>query len=338
MTMAHSLEARPPLLDHKLVEFAATIPARFRLNGRHDEVPVQAGDARHPARPDHRPPEARLRGAARTLVPRRARRRSRATCCCRTPAASAASSTTRYVERLLQLNARGRDLDLQLWTMLSFEMWCRRFLDASPARPAAPLPSRESRRQSPAIVAHGREHRNEWITPHRSRSSPPLPRRLPGRAPRPRRPAPDPRHAVRGDRVPRLAGGVEVARARRADRAAGASRGAPAEARAGTRGCRRGASRSSASSRRRGSSRARPMATSATLVACAIPGSPAQNSWQPPTPSRSTTSIFSATARSGLAIRSTGTSTPCGQACTARPWSVLDTGDADRWRHRLSGN
>ena len=33
MTMAHSLEARPPLLDHKLVEFAATIPARFRLHG-----------------------------------------------------------------------------------------------------------------------------------------------------------------------------------------------------------------------------------------------------------------------------------------------------------------
>ena len=31
MTMAHSLEARPPLLDHRLVEFAATIPARFRL-------------------------------------------------------------------------------------------------------------------------------------------------------------------------------------------------------------------------------------------------------------------------------------------------------------------
>ena len=29
MTMAHSIEARPPLLDHRLVEFAATIPARF---------------------------------------------------------------------------------------------------------------------------------------------------------------------------------------------------------------------------------------------------------------------------------------------------------------------
>src|ERR1041385_1871804 len=34
MTMAHSIEARPPLLDHKFVEFAATIPARFRLQGR----------------------------------------------------------------------------------------------------------------------------------------------------------------------------------------------------------------------------------------------------------------------------------------------------------------
>ena len=33
MTMAHSLEARPPLLDHRIVEFAATIPAHYRLRG-----------------------------------------------------------------------------------------------------------------------------------------------------------------------------------------------------------------------------------------------------------------------------------------------------------------
>ena len=32
MTMAHSIEARPPLLDHKLVEFAATVPAHMRLH------------------------------------------------------------------------------------------------------------------------------------------------------------------------------------------------------------------------------------------------------------------------------------------------------------------
>ncbi len=44
------------------------------------------------------------------------------------------------VERLFELNARGRELDLQLWTMLSFELWCRRFLDGSTSptwRPSA---------------------------------------------------------------------------------------------------------------------------------------------------------------------------------------------------------
>ncbi len=46
MTMAHSLEARPPLLDHPLVEFAATIPATIPPARRHDQVSVQAGDAR----------------------------------------------------------------------------------------------------------------------------------------------------------------------------------------------------------------------------------------------------------------------------------------------------
>jgi asparagine synthase (glutamine-hydrolysing) len=39
------------------------------------------------------------------------------------------------VERQLQLHQRGRDLDLRLWTMLSFELWCRRFLDTA-AEPA----------------------------------------------------------------------------------------------------------------------------------------------------------------------------------------------------------
>src|SRR5262249_31324402 len=33
-SMAVSLEARVPLLDHKLTEFAATIPSRLKLNGR----------------------------------------------------------------------------------------------------------------------------------------------------------------------------------------------------------------------------------------------------------------------------------------------------------------
>lgn len=33
MSMAHSLEVRPPLLDHRLVEFAARLPEHFKVNG-----------------------------------------------------------------------------------------------------------------------------------------------------------------------------------------------------------------------------------------------------------------------------------------------------------------
>lgn len=33
MSMAHSLEVRPPLLDHRLVEFAARLPQNFKVNG-----------------------------------------------------------------------------------------------------------------------------------------------------------------------------------------------------------------------------------------------------------------------------------------------------------------
>ena len=38
-----------------------------------------------------------------------------------------------YIEKLVGLHHRGRDLDLQLWTLISFEMWCRKFLDRAPA-------------------------------------------------------------------------------------------------------------------------------------------------------------------------------------------------------------
>jgi hypothetical protein len=57
---------------------------------------------------------------------------------------------TQYVERLLAMNARGRDLDLQLWTTLSFELWCQRFLDPTPR--AQPAPIRQTRRVAPAVV------------------------------------------------------------------------------------------------------------------------------------------------------------------------------------------
>jgi hypothetical protein len=57
---------------------------------------------------------------------------------------------TRAVERLFQLHTRGRDLDLQLWTMLSFELWCQRFLDVMDMHDVAPERTRQTLRRPPA--------------------------------------------------------------------------------------------------------------------------------------------------------------------------------------------
>jgi asparagine synthase (glutamine-hydrolysing) len=128
MTMAHSLEARPPLLDHRLVEFAATIPARFRL--RDGTTKYLFKRAMRGILPDSiidRPKHGfacplaswfrgELAGFARDML-------QSDTCRQR------GIFDPQHVDLLLRLNDRGRDLDLQLWTMLSFEMWCRRFLD-----------------------------------------------------------------------------------------------------------------------------------------------------------------------------------------------------------------
>lgn len=38
MSMAHSLEVRPPFLDHRIVEFAAALPAEFKIRGGRQKV------------------------------------------------------------------------------------------------------------------------------------------------------------------------------------------------------------------------------------------------------------------------------------------------------------
>jgi asparagine synthase (glutamine-hydrolysing) len=129
MTMAHSLEARPALLDHRLVEFAAGIPPDLRLRGTTTKylfkkamrglLPDAVID--RPKRGFAIPVGQWFRGAwsdflSDLLFSRACRERGVFDPAC--------------VTRLVKLNASGRDMSVQLWALASFELWCRAFLDA----------------------------------------------------------------------------------------------------------------------------------------------------------------------------------------------------------------
>jgi asparagine synthase (glutamine-hydrolysing) len=143
MTMAHSLEARPVLLDHRLVELAATIPESLQVRGTtrkylfkravSDALPDGIAGRR---KQGFAVPLARwFRGpwldfVGDVLLSKTSRERG--------------IVDAAYVEHLLRLNRHGRAMDRELWTLVCFEQWCRTFLD-SPARTAA--------RPQPALVA-----------------------------------------------------------------------------------------------------------------------------------------------------------------------------------------
>ena len=38
MSMAHSIEVRPPFLDHRIVEFAASLPAHLKIRGKAQKI------------------------------------------------------------------------------------------------------------------------------------------------------------------------------------------------------------------------------------------------------------------------------------------------------------
>jgi asparagine synthase (glutamine-hydrolysing) len=130
MSMAHSIEARVPLLDHKLVEFAATIPPELKLKGKTTKyIFKKAMEGILPNEILHRP----KRGFA---IPLGRWFRGQLSLYVRDLLLSRKSLDRglfrkQYVERLIQMNDRGRSLDLQLWTLITFELWCRRFIDES---------------------------------------------------------------------------------------------------------------------------------------------------------------------------------------------------------------
>jgi asparagine synthase (glutamine-hydrolysing) len=127
MSMAHSIESRVPLLDHKLVEFAATLPLHLRLqSGVTKYIFKRAMDGILPAAILHRAKKGfavplgywfrgHLREYAHDILLGQKTK-------------SQGMLNTAYLERLLSQNANGREVDLHLWTAMSFQLWINRFL------------------------------------------------------------------------------------------------------------------------------------------------------------------------------------------------------------------
>jgi asparagine synthase (glutamine-hydrolysing) len=136
MSMAVSLESREPLLDHKLLEFAATVPTSLKLkNGRSKYLLRRLLERRIPKsivdRPKHgfeAPTGEWLRGPLAPMVDDLlldGRLRGRGI------------FDDREVTRLWREHrTRASDHRHRLWSLVMLELWFRQFVDGS-ARPAA---------------------------------------------------------------------------------------------------------------------------------------------------------------------------------------------------------
>lgn len=130
LTMANSLEARVPLLDHKLVEFAAALPTSMKLHGGTGKYLLRKVAANLlPASIIHRkkqgfpiPLDRWLRNEARELVHDMLRPEGIAQRGLFDPA---------YVRKLVSNHESGRfNYSKEIWGLVSFEMWMRKFVDA----------------------------------------------------------------------------------------------------------------------------------------------------------------------------------------------------------------
>jgi asparagine synthase (glutamine-hydrolysing) len=141
MSMAHSIESRVPLLDNSVIDFAATLPARFKIrDGRRKHVLKETLRPLLPAGIlDRRkqgfgvPLGVWFRDGltdlfSEVLESPRARQRG--------------YFEASFVSRLLREHLAGeRDHTLRLWQLIVFELWHRQYLDL----PAAVSPASHAR-------------------------------------------------------------------------------------------------------------------------------------------------------------------------------------------------
>jgi asparagine synthase (glutamine-hydrolysing) len=129
MAMAHGLEVRPPLLEHRMVEFAASLPGDLKLRGTKLKYILRRVAARYlPGELIERPkqgfgfPLARwMRTDLRHLL-RHVAGESRLV--------QAGVFNHAYVEQLVEEHLQGRrDHNFRLWILLNLEVWHRLFLE-----------------------------------------------------------------------------------------------------------------------------------------------------------------------------------------------------------------
>ncbi|MFY1691538.1 asparagine synthase (glutamine-hydrolyzing) [Plantactinospora sp. WMMB782] len=141
-TMANSLEARSPLLDHHLMEWAAHLPTRFKLRGSTTKYLLKravapwlpAGIVDRPKMGFGVPLGRWFRGELRDLswgllTDQTARSRG--------------LFRPEAVTALLERHDRGDDESHRIWALVQFELWHRNWLDRAGAPSAAVSPYRD---------------------------------------------------------------------------------------------------------------------------------------------------------------------------------------------------
>ena len=131
-TMAYSLEARSPLLDHELMELAASIPAHFKVRGLEKKVALR--DALRGWLPDDildRPKRGFEVPVAEWL--RSDLRDFASDILLGPPARDRGYFDQSYVSGLLQRHLAGiEDHSRGLWSLLMLELWQQEFVDKGP--------------------------------------------------------------------------------------------------------------------------------------------------------------------------------------------------------------
>ena len=138
MTMANGLELRVPFLDHKMVEFAATLPNASKIQGKGGKTLLRSAMRRvlpdaiidRPKKGFPIPIGSWLRTSLRQFT--------------RDHLLSRDSACGRYVDRdetarLVAEHERGHtDRSQEIWTLLVFEFWHRHFIEQHPRLAVAP--------------------------------------------------------------------------------------------------------------------------------------------------------------------------------------------------------